>query len=169
MLSHRSIHKTAALLVLAGVVGTAPSFAYADRDHGKHRSEPHERRDHDSRCGDRDDRRDHHDSRYHEREVRWEGHRHDRNCGHRDVRYVEVVRRPAPRFVVAVQVGPRYCPPAPVYYAAPACAPPVPVYVSSAPTCGAYYDPYCDARYTSFELYLEHVSRTHGISVAIRN
>jgi hypothetical protein len=169
MLSHRSIHKTAALLVLAGVVGTAPSFAFADRDHGKHRREHNQRHDHDSRRGDRDDRWDRRDGRHHQREVRWEGHRHDRNCGHREVRYVEVIRRPAPRFTVAVQLGQPYYPPAPVYYAPPVCAPPAPVYVSSAPTCGAYYDPYCDARYTSFELYLEHVSRKHGISVAIRN
>ena len=148
MLSHRSMHKMAVLLLVAGAVVSAPSFAFADRDHGKQRRERSECSDRDSRRGDR------HGQRHHKREVRYERPRRDRDCGAREVRYVEV-RRPAPRFTLGVQYGPPVCPPAPVY---------VP-----APVCGAYYDPYCEVRYSSFEMYLTHFSRDHGITVAIRN
>lgn len=155
MFTHRSMHKTAALLMLAGAVVAAPSFAFADRDHGKHRRDRSERCEVDSRRGDRHDHRDRHDRRGHDRDIRWERDRRDRDCGSREVRHV-VVRRPAPRFTVAVQFGQPSCAPAPVYYAPP-------------PVCGAYYDPYCQARYSNFDVYVEHVSRSHGISVAIRN
>lgn len=160
MFSHRSMHKTAVLLLLAGAV-SAPSLAFADRDHGKRGRERNERSDRDSRHGDRDGHGDRRGHDRHDREVRWERPRHGRDCGPRAVRYVEV-RRPAPRFAVAVQFGRPACPPPPVCY-----APPAPVYV--APTHGAYYDPYCDARYASFEVYFAHFSRDHGITVAIRN
>ena len=168
MFTHRPTFKTAALLLLAGAVVGAPSFAFADRDHGKPRGERHERRDRDDRHGDRDDRGDRYGRRDHE--VRWERH-HDRDRRERDVRVVEVRRAPAPHWTIAVQFGRPSCPPAPVCYAPPQPVyySPAPVCASNGPACGAYYDPYCDVRYTSFELYLEHVSRNHGISVAIRN
>ena len=155
MFGYRTMHKTAVLVVLAGVV-SAPSFAFADRDHGKQRRERTERSDRDSRHGDRDGHWDRRGHDHHGREVRWERPRYVRDCSPREVRYVEV-RRPAPRFTVGVQFGRPVCPVAPVYYVAPA------------PVCGAYYDPYCDARYTSFELYLSHFSHDHGITVALRN
>lgn len=155
MFSHRSMHKTAALLMLAGAVVAAPSFAFADRDHGKKRQHRSERREVESCRDDRRDHKDRHDSRHHDREIRWERDRRGRDCDRREVRHV-VVRRPAPRFTVAVQFGQPVCAPAPVYYAPP-------------PVCGAYYDPYCDSRYSNFDVYVEHVSRSHGISVAIRN
>lgn len=79
------------------------------------------------------------------------------------MRYVEVYR-PAPRFTVGFQVGGApYCAPVRTY-----CPPPAPVYYAP-DACGAYYDPYCNTRYSNFELYFEHVSRSHSVSVSVRN
>lgn len=141
------MQKLAVLMLVAGTVVYAPSFAFADRDHGKHRRDRRECSDRDSRRGDR------HGHGRHSREVRYERARHDRDCGPREVRYVPV-HRPAPHFTLGVQFGRPACPP--VVYA-------------PAPVCGAYYDPYCEVRYASFEMYLSHFSRDHGITVAIRN
>jgi len=97
-----------------------------------------------------------------------DGHRHRR---HRDVQFVEVVR-PAPRFVVGFQFGTPVCVQQPVYCPPPrpvVFIPPAPVCEPAPVACGVYYDPYCDTRFSNFELYLEHLSRRHGIIVSIRN
>ena len=119
-------------------------------------------------------------------------HRREHHRRHRDecaVRVVEVVRPacPAPRVVEVVRparparvvVGFHFGGPVvlePVRYSCAARPPVYYYYYYAPPACaaapviqGPYYDPYCESRFASFELYLEHVNRNHGVSVRVRN
>jgi hypothetical protein len=153
-----SRHASRALvgLVVACVVATTPSFAFADSDrhHKKHKRHSSHDRDH-REWRDRDDDDDRRRSRS----------RHKR--GHHGRHVVEYTR---PVFSVGVNYGAPVCR-RPVYVA-PACPAPV-VYVPQpvyAPVSyGPYYDPGCDRRFSSFELYVAHVGDRHAASVRISN